>query len=71
MARWTLAREKRLHKIPATAKTPSRVCFEGVVIVDASHGRFYEAFWTCPECQHDMHDVGGTTYDDTQLPNDL
>lgn len=64
MAKWTMWRETRTHRVGTTE------CFTGLVIIDARIDPF-EAFWTCPNCQHDMHDIGGTTYDETQLTEDL
>lgn len=65
MARWTMWRETRTHLVGNTE------CFAGLVIIDARIDPTFEAFWTCPNCQHDMHDIGGTTYDETDLTNDL
>lgn len=69
MARWDLRWEERTHRIPVK-DAPPRVCFTGHVLTDTQLDPF-EAFWTCPNCQHDMHDIGGTTYDETQLTEGL
>lgn len=64
MARWDLRWEERTHRKGTV------ICFTGHVLADTQLDPF-EAFWTCPNCQHDMHDIGGTTYDETQLTNQL